>query len=176
MEEFRASENYRNFERAVAKGQGKVKGKAGGKAKAKLRTKAKKKREPKPESMPQKPLGAAKLFARDPSVTVNDSAKKAWAELGAEGQKRYEEQAAAARTAYDEEMANWLKSAQGKAYQKAKDATKNRAKVVKASAKAKEKFLRCEGAPEKPEKPKAAQALFDESKRAELREKDPNAT
>jgi len=127
------------------------------------------------KSMPQKPLSAMQLFAKDPSVIIKGGAKKAWAELGPEEQKKYEEQAAAARTAYDDELSSWFKSADGKKYVKAKDATKNRAKTAKAAAKAKEKFLNGASAPEKPEKPKAAQALFDEAKRVELREKDPNA-
>merc|ERR1711974_106332 len=56
----------------------------------------------------------------------------------------------------------------GKRHARAMETKKRKA----AEAKAKAKYLKCEGAPETPVKPKKAKELYFESKRAELFEKD----
>merc|ERR1712113_628595 len=79
------------------------------------------------------------------------------------------DQSSAASASYNDAMAAWSKTKDGKKFAQKGEAKKKRAK----DAKAKEKYLKHANAPEPPAKPKNARQMFDEAKRAELTAKEP---
>lgn len=167
LEEFKTSEAYKTFEKAVHKLQGKAKGKATAKSKPKAGAKAKAKASAKPASMPQKPQSANKLFVKEQAGKITGGLaafQKAWSDLGAEGQKPYVEKARAAEEQYKTEMAAWSKSKDGKKHEKAVANDKKKAKEQKARS----KYLVGADAPKQPDKPKTAVQIFLEAKRSEL--------
>merc|ERR1712217_304392 len=95
---------------------------------------------------------------------------KLYSELGVEGQKKYIDQSTAATASYNDAMAAWSKTKDGKKFAQKGEAKKQRAKV----AKAKQQHLEHPDAPQPPAKPKNARQMFDEAKRAELLKHEPN--
>merc|ERR1719221_1246752 len=99
-----------------------------GAAKGKSKAKSKSKALAKPDSMPARPLSAYQCYAKEQTGKNLAMLSKGWKELGEDGQKKYVDQAAAAQTTYAEAMAAWEKTKDGKKFQRAGEAQKQRAK------------------------------------------------
>jgi len=155
MQEFRKSSDYKKFERVA-----KAKAKSGGRSKA-----------PAMEGAPKKPPNAFLFFMKEQkgSIASLEASRKKWAELGAEGQKKYVDQAMAAAVAHKEEVKVWLKTSAGKKHVQAQ----TRQQKKKTEQKAKDKYLKAPDAPEPPEKPKNAKMLFLEERRKQLLKDEP---
>jgi len=171
MEDFKKTEDYKKYEETVEKAHAAMKTYSkkgmGGGAKTKAKGKV-----PKPVGQPEKPLIAYKIFAKDQKGTSTSAIAQQWKELGTEGQKTYIEQAASAMKAFTQQMAVWQKSKEGTKYSKTIAAQKQKDKDEKAKA----KHLVGADAPEAPERPPNARALFEESKRSELLQCEPELT
>eukprot|EP00434_Breviolum_minutum_P017051 symbB.v1.2.015044.t1/scaffold1112.1/size147309/2 len=122
MEEFKESANFKKY---LAATQPK---KPAGKAKAVK--KDTKKTVPVPEGLPKKPPKAMALFmqANKGGGKLAEQAK-AWRELGAEGQKKYVEEAQEKAEEYEKELQAFQKTAEGKRYFRLKAAADKRSRL-----------------------------------------------
>merc|ERR1719265_780941 len=137
----------------------------------KISAKAQAKMDREASGMPAKPSKAVTLFMKENKGGGNLAAQhKAWLALGADGQKKYVEQAEQAQKEYDEKYKEWEKTSEGKKYLRGEDSKKKRAKLQNA----KDKFLGGEDAPKEPVKPKNAMLLFLDEKKAEVEKEQPN--
>mmetsp|Transcript_42295 Transcript_42295/g.78769 ORF Transcript_42295/g.78769 Transcript_42295/m.78769 type:complete len:1093 (-) Transcript_42295:238-3516(-) len=177
-EEFEQSESFKKYNavarrlakpKVKAKGKAKSKSKSKAKGKAKISAKAAAKKLREDSGMPPKPPKAISLFMKEnKGGGALAEQHKAWMQLGAEGQKKYVDEAKELQEKYDVEYKEWEKSSKGKSFLKGEENKRKRAKEQTA----KEKFLKVEGAPEEPVKPKTAmQIFFDEKKPEVLKEK-----
>jgi len=159
MEEFKKTENWIKFKRAV-----KVKAKAKAKSKGKGINIPKPKR---PEGMPQKPLDAFKTFCRDNAGTGKNlvDLSKAFRELPAEELQKLNSETEERRKKYEEEAAEFDKSADGRKYAKAIVVFEKRRKLAIAKA----RFLKDE-----PKRPQSAYLIFVNEKRQEVTQQFPD--
>mmetsp|Transcript_117715 Transcript_117715/g.293498 ORF Transcript_117715/g.293498 Transcript_117715/m.293498 type:complete len:1229 (-) Transcript_117715:61-3747(-) len=168
MEEYRQGANYKSYAKVVGrfmrkpkrKAKAKAKSKATGKGKAKAKAKAKAAQPEKPDNMPKKPLNAMTLFMKDKGLNLKTMGA-AWAELGAEGQKKYNEEAKQKTAEYEKAMKEFSKTAEGKKYNRLKAAADKKDREKKA----KERFLGGESAPKEPKRPPSAYFIFVSEKR-----------
>eukprot|EP00931_Biecheleriopsis_adriatica_P084991 TRINITY_DN5912_c0_g1_i1.p1 TRINITY_DN5912_c0_g1~~TRINITY_DN5912_c0_g1_i1.p1 ORF type:complete len:1229 (-),score=455.15 TRINITY_DN5912_c0_g1_i1:71-3757(-) len=158
LEAYKSSDNFKKFQDIMKKsGAPKAKAKAKGKA-----GKAPSGPAP-PANMPVKPKQAMALYMAENKGGggLADQAK-AWRELGAEGQKKYVDQAKELASKYEEEMKEFQNSAEGKKYIRLKAAADKKNKMDAA----KEKFLG--DAPKQPKSPPGAYQLFVAEKRPSM--------
>merc|ERR1719362_1665398 len=87
-----------------------------------------------------------------------------WRNLGAEGQKKYVDEAAEQLAQYEKDMKEFQKSADGKRYLRLKVAAEKKNRIMQA----KTKFLGSAGAPQEPKRPQSAYFLFIADKRSTL--------
>lgn len=157
METYRESEGYKKFqafERRVSK-------KPQGKAKAKA--KAKPSGPERPEGLPKKPPNAFFLWCQSTPGGARGAGKEAtWRELGAEGQKQWNEEAQSKLREYEAQLDEFKKSVEGKKFfrLKAQSEKNARAKQVK------DKFLKAPDAPKEPHRPLSAYLFFVQEKKS----------
>jgi len=156
MEEFKESANFKKY---LAATQPK---KPAGKAKAVK--KDTKKTVPVPEGLPKKPPKAMALFmqANKGGGKLAEQAK-AWRELGAEGQKKYVEEAQEKAEEYEKELQAFQKTAEGKRYFRLKAAADKRSRIETAKA----ECLGKDG-PKEPKPPVGAYQIFVQEKRSSI--------
>jgi len=150
--EFQSTENYKKYlrlSRAVM-GMRAGKGKAAGKV-AKGKAKASGPAMPtKPENMPVPPKSGFQMFGEEHrsggGAAGLKEVGKAWVNLGAEGQKKYIEKAAAAQKQYEEDMRKFRTTVEGKKYLREKEQAERKAKLSRA----KERYLKETKEPKKP--------------------------
>mmetsp|Transcript_56351 Transcript_56351/g.158843 ORF Transcript_56351/g.158843 Transcript_56351/m.158843 type:complete len:1194 (+) Transcript_56351:47-3628(+) len=159
VEAFHKTVAYKKYMAVVNRLSGKPK-------KMKVKAKAVVLEPPKPENLPKKPpsgfilyVGALKTGSGTSSLP---KMQEQWRELGAEGQKKYMDEAAEKNAQYEKDMKEFTKSAEGKKYFRLKAVAdrKNRMK------KAKERFLGGSGGPTEPKRPPSAYFIFVQEKRS----------
>jgi len=121
-----------------------------------------------PADLPKKPPSGFFLFLSEQrskgGASSTSQATEAWRELGAEGQKKYQDEAAARLAQYEKDMKLFAKSADGKKYLRLKAAAEKKGRL----AKAKQKFLGSDDAPKEPKRPPSAYFLFVQETRSKL--------
>lgn len=162
MDEFRKSANYKKFQSTLNRLTGsKPKGKGKGKGGQKDKTSSKKSfAPPPPENLPKKPASGFMLFmsaqrANGVSAALTQHTV-AWRELGAEGQKKYQDEAATKLRAYEEEMRKFKASADGKKYFRLQACASKKQKEQQA----KERYLKASDAPKEPSRPPSPYQIF----------------
>mmetsp|Transcript_36179 Transcript_36179/g.115064 ORF Transcript_36179/g.115064 Transcript_36179/m.115064 type:complete len:1222 (-) Transcript_36179:108-3773(-) len=162
MEEFHKSPNYKKYMAIVSRLSGKPKAKAKGKAMGGALMPAA------PESLPKKPPSGFFIFLSEQRTSGmsgnNAKLTEAWRELGAEGQKKYMDDAAERLSKYEKDMKEFNKSAEGKKYFRLKSAAEKKNKIHLA----KKRFLGSEDAPKEPKRPPSTYFLFVQEKRSTL--------
>ncbi|CAE6941301.1 Hmgb2 [Symbiodinium natans] len=166
LKEFRETENFKKYAAEVRKLSKK---KPGGGGKGKGKGKPKKDKGPKgpeaPESMPKRPRNAMQLFMAQNKGGGNLKAQSAaWTELGAEGQKKYIEEAKELSEKYEQDMIDFRKSGEGKKYLRLKAAAAKKARVNTV----REKYLGKDDAPKPPPPAPGAYQVFVQEKRPTL--------
>jgi len=160
-EEFEKTPNYRKYVAIIAR----LSRKPGAKAKAKSKGIA---LPPAPENLPKKPASGFFLFMseqrKNGSGMGSAQLNEAWRNLGAEGQKKYTDEAAEQMSQYEKDMRDFQRSAEGKRYLRLKAAAETKNRIMQA----KTKFLGSAGAPQEPKRPQSAYFLFIADKRATL--------
>jgi len=160
-EDFEKTANFKKYTAIVSR----LGRKPGMKAKAKSKGVA---LPPAPESMPKKPASGFFLFLSEQrkagNAGGNSQLTDAWRNLGAEGQKKYQDEAAEQLAQYEKDMKDFTKSADGKRYLRLKAAADKKNRIMQA----KTKFLGSAGAPQEPKRPQSAYFLFIADKRATL--------
>merc|ERR1719506_3496370 len=152
--EFQSTENYKKYLRlsrgvmGMRAGKGKATAKvAKGKGKAKASGPA---MPTKPENMPVPPKSGFQMFGEEHrsggGAAGLKEVGKAWVTLGAEGQKKYIEKAAAAQKQYEEDMRKFRTTVEGKKYLREKEQAERKAKLSRA----KERYLKETKEPKKP--------------------------
>jgi len=160
-EEFEKTPGYKKYTAIVSR----LGRKPGAKAKAKTRGIP---LPPAPESMPKKPASGFFLFLSEQRKAGNAGGNmqltESWRNLGAEGQKKYMDEAAEQLAQYEKDMKDFQKSADGKRYLRLKLAADKKNRIMQA----KTKFLGSAGAPQEPKRPQSSYFLFIADKRATL--------
>jgi len=160
VEEFQKTPGYKRW-LLILRGPG-----GASKAKAKGKGKAKTKSVPMPEppaDMPKKPASSMTLYASEQGLQLAKAAK-GWMDLGAEGQKEWNEKYNQKVKEFDAAMKDFMKTAEAKKYFRLKHQAEKRGRLQKA----KEKFLGSKGAAQEPKRPQSAYFSFLGEKRAEL--------
>jgi len=154
IREFKAGENWTKYNKAV-------------KPKAKGKAKAGPKPPKKPEGMPEKPLGAFKVFVKDMAGQGKDlsALSKAWAEVPEDEKKERMEKAEEAEKKYNEDLQEYNKTDAGKKYQKDLASHAKRARISSARA----RYMK-----DAPKKPATAQSFFFSEKRSEVMKENPD--
>mmetsp|Transcript_102896 Transcript_102896/g.320623 ORF Transcript_102896/g.320623 Transcript_102896/m.320623 type:complete len:1217 (+) Transcript_102896:71-3721(+) len=162
MEEFQKTPNYKKYQAIVSR----LTKKPGAK-----KVSAKKKGialPPPPTNLPKKPPTGFFLFMSEKRSAGGSGGlgemTKAWRELGAEGQKKYQDEAAEKLAQYEKDMKEFTKSVDGKKYLRLKGAAEKKDRQLKAKA----KFLGGEEAPKEPKRPPSAYFLFVQETRSKL--------
>lgn len=159
LKEFQSSANYKKY-LSIVKGSAKPKEKA-----AKKDAKAKAVGPPAPAGMPKRPPKAMGLFMeQNPGLGGLGPAAKKWTELGAEGQKKYVDEAKEKLAMYEKAMEEFRSTADGKKYFRLKEAAEKKSKLQQA----KTKLLGGEGGPKEPKMPQSAYQLYVTEKRPTL--------
>lgn len=147
--EFQKSDNYKKYQklsRALLGGGGKGKAKQAGPAMPE-----------KPPSLPSAPPNSYFLFSQEKRASGGPrnarELNKVWLELGAEGQKVYNDRAAEMKKKYDSDMIQFSKSGEGKKYLRLKQQALKRQKLIFA----KKKFL---GETKEPKRPLSSYFMF----------------
>lgn len=160
-EDFEKTPDYRKYLAIIAR----LSRKPGAKVKAKSKGIA---LPPAPENMPKKPVSGFFLFLSEQRKTGSGQGtaqlNEAWRNLGAEGQKKYTEEAAEQQTQYEKDLREFQRSAEGKRYLRLKAAADKKNRIMQA----KTKFLGTAGAPQEPKRPQSAYFLFIADKRATI--------
>lgn len=160
-EEFEKTPNYKKYTAIVSR----LTRKPGAKAKAKSRGIP---LPPVPENMPKKPASGFFLYLSEQrkagAVGGTGELTEKWRNLGAEGQKKYVDEAAEQLAQYEKDMKEFQKSADGKRYLRLKVAAEKKNRIMQA----KTKFLGSAGAPQEPKRPQSAYFLFIADKRSTL--------
>ncbi|CAE7618338.1 cka1 [Symbiodinium pilosum] len=161
VEEFKQTADYKKYLQVVKPKAATGKGKG----------KAAKKKDPGPEvpsSMPKKPKTAMQLFMMSNKGIYGGGGLKqqtaAWTELGAEGQKKYTEEAKELSEKFEKEMLDFRQTGEGKKYFRLKAAAEKKARVNSARA----KYLGQDDAPKEPKPAPGAYQLFVQEKRPSL--------
>merc|ERR1711972_78740 len=94
--------------------------------------------------------------------------QQAWVQLGAEGQKKYLDQAEAAKKKYEEDMAAFRKTVEGKKYLRLKQGAEKRITLQKA----KKRFLGGKDALEEPKRPPSPYFLFLQERQSQFGDSD----
>jgi len=153
--DFQATENYKKYKRLSAAVLGM--GKAKGKAKAAPSGVA---MPPKPDSLPVAPQSGFFMFGEETRAGGGPrgipEVGKLWKELGAEGQKEFNEKAKEARSKYENDMREFQKSAVGKNYLRLKMVAEKKGRLAAAKA----KFLGGANAPQEPKRPASSYFIF----------------
>mmetsp|Transcript_61427 Transcript_61427/g.179555 ORF Transcript_61427/g.179555 Transcript_61427/m.179555 type:complete len:1213 (+) Transcript_61427:101-3739(+) len=161
MEEFQKSPDYRKYQAIVSR----LCKKPGAKKAAKKTGAA---LPPVPSNLPKKPATGFFLFLSDQKSTGNPAniaqATVAWRNLGAEGQKKFSDDAAARQVEYEKEMKEFTKSADGKKYLRLKAAAEKKNRLMLA----RKKFLGSDDAPKEPKRPASAYFIFVSKTRPQL--------
>eukprot|EP00442_Polarella_glacialis_P052180 CAMPEP_0115150676 /NCGR_PEP_ID=MMETSP0227-20121206/65176_1 /TAXON_ID=89957 /ORGANISM="Polarella glacialis, Strain CCMP 1383" /LENGTH=1249 /DNA_ID=CAMNT_0002561077 /DNA_START=69 /DNA_END=3819 /DNA_ORIENTATION=+ len=164
MVEFRKTDDYKKFASIQKRGTPKAKAKGKGKSKAAAKSSG----PAKPENLPKKPSNGIQLFMiKQRAGGIGGSlqqAAAAWRELGAEGQKPYQEEAKEKELEYDKAMKEFKASGDGKKYIRLKAASDKKTKMVQV----KDKFLNASDAPKEPVRPPSSYQLFVQEKRSTL--------
>jgi len=160
MDDFHKSSNYKKFQAIVNR----LNRKTGGKAKAKVAS-----RLPlPPANLPKKPPTGFFLYMseeRSKGTAGNNAAlTQGWRELGAEGQRKFMDEAASRQTQYEKDMKEFTKSADGKKYLRLKAAAEKKNRMHQA----KTRFLGGESAPKEPKRPPSPYFLFVQETRSTL--------
>jgi len=159
--DFEKTPNYKKYIAIVAR----LNKKPGATAKAKSKGIA---APPAPENMPKRPASGFFMYLSEQKkagVTgSNMQLTEAWRNLGAEGQKKYQDEAAEQLAQYEKDMKEFQKSGEGKRYLRLKGAADKKNRIMLA----KTKFLGSAGAPPEPKRPQSAYFLFIADKRATL--------
>lgn len=162
MEEFQKTPNYKKYQAIVSRlnkkpGAKKVVKKSSGPALP-----------PPPANLPKKPPSGFFLFLSEQrssgGASTTSKATEAWRELGAEGQKKYQDEAAAKLTQYEKDMKEFTKSAEGKKFLRLKAAAEKKGRIMKA----KERFLGSADGPKEPKRPASAYFIFVQETRSSL--------
>ncbi|CAJ1421952.1 unnamed protein product, partial [Effrenium voratum] len=155
MEEFKKTPEYKKYQSAVRSTRPAPKGKA----------KAKPKGPPVPDTMPKKPPAAMMLFMKaNKGGGKLQQQVEAWKALDAEEQKKFKDEAKEKMEQYEEDMAEFRKSAEGKKYYRLQAAAGKKSRVEQA----RQKYLGQEDAPKAPKMPPGAYQLFVQDKRPTL--------
>jgi len=116
-----------------------------------------------PSNMPKRPEGSFAMFKK---VTLGDAKEvhKKWMDLGAEGQKEWAEKSKEAMETYEEDLAEFNKTAEAKRYYRLKAIYEQKQKESKTRG----RFMNDPSIPKEPRKPMSAYFVFMGDKRAEI--------
>jgi len=155
MKEFESSSEYKKYkvvERAVS-------GKASSKASAKAKPSGPAPPVP-PDDMPKKPPMAFFLFKMENRGSPKEVHEK-WVNLGADGQKEWNDKSKQKMDEYEKAMSAFMKTAEGKKYTRLKAACDKKL----AEKKARDRYLGGENVPKEPKRPMSSYFLFVNAKR-----------
>jgi len=160
LQEFHSTPDYKKYQAIVRSinGAGRMKGKGKGASKKVVIPMP-----PVPDNMPKKPATSLLIYAQEVGKPLVE-ASKAWVELGAEGQKQYQDKNRELTAEYESEMKAFMKTADAKKYFRLKHHAEKRVKMQKA----KERFLGSAEAPKEPKRPQSAYFFFAAEKRSTL--------
>jgi len=157
MEEFHGTDDYKKFKRMSGTILGVNKGKVKSKKKA---GPAAVKMPEKPEGLPQAPKNGFAIYSEETrsggGPTGIREVSTAWVNLGAEGQKKYQEKAEEEKHKYEADMIEFDKTVEGKKYRREKMFAERKQKLMKA----KERFLGNAEAPKEPKRPPSSYFIF----------------
>jgi len=160
--EFQKSPNYKKYQAVMKRVSGKPSTSGKGKAKGKNVITG----PAKPANLPKKPPASFFLFCsekrRDGAPGGIKALNDAWIQLGADGQKEYNEKVAEMNRQYELDMKEFTKSVEGKKYLREKAQAEKKQRLVKA----KEKYLG--KAPQEPKRPPSAYFIFVQDNRQKV--------
>uniref|UniRef100_A0A7S1WEU3 HMG box domain-containing protein n=1 Tax=Alexandrium catenella TaxID=2925 RepID=A0A7S1WEU3_ALECA len=123
---------------------------------------------PAPSNLPKKPASGFFLYLSSQKAAGNSvniaKGTESWRELGAEGQKKYQDEAAALLVQYEKDMKEFTKSVDGKKYLRLRAAADKKGRLMKA----KTRFLGSDDAPKEPKRPPSAYFIFVQETRSTL--------
>merc|ERR1712187_1025790 len=145
----------------------------GGKGKAKGKSAGNSPLPPPPANLPKPPANAYFMFgsyirSQPGGPKGLKEVQQAWVQLGAEGQKKYIEQAEEAKKKFEEDMAAFRKTVEGKKYLRLKQGAEKKITLQKA----KKRFLGGENAMEEPKRPPSPYFLFLQEKGSQFGDGD----
>ena len=163
VEEFHNTPDYKRYQaifNRLTRPQGKVK------VKEKI---VKNMEPPKPENLPVKPPASGFfLFVNEKRDELGGGSaakmKEAWAELGADGQKKCMDDVVEKNKQYEQDMKAFSRTLEGKKYLRLKAAAEKKDRIGKAKA----RFLGGKDAPKEPKRPPSAYFIFVSEKRSTL--------
>jgi len=165
IDEWKATPDFKKYTSIVSRLNG-VKGGAGKGKGAKPKAKAVA-LPPKPEGMPQKPLTGYFIYLGEKRASGTGISKselaKGWVDLGAEGQKTYNDKSKELSAKYDADMQEFYKTAEGKKYRRLRASADTKQKVENA----RKKFMG-DNVPKKPTAPRGAYFLYANETRPTL--------
>ncbi|CAK0891173.1 unnamed protein product [Prorocentrum cordatum] len=168
MAEWKATPDYKKYVSIVSRLNGSKGAASKGKGKgAKPKAKAVE-MPPKPEGMPKKPMTGYFIYMEEKRASGTGVSKSelasGWVNLGADGQKVYNDKSKEQFAKYDKDMVEFNKTAEGKKYKRLKAVADRKQRVENA----RKKFIGGADAPKKPTAPRGAYFIFTDAKRPTL--------
>lgn len=162
MQQFQNSDNYKKFKATERKILGVPKAKGAGKGAKKAPSFAPKA----PENMPKKPPSGFFIFLSEQRKEGKSASPKestqAWTNLGADGQKVWQDKARELDAQYQKELAAFNASADGKKYNREKIAADKKKRIAMIKQKYEAKL------PKEPKRPPSAYFIFTGEKNSEV--------